>query len=256
MSGRGSIPLVSAAAFENQQKMSRSIFDSTLLMRLPSLILLLVQDNFVFSASLMCRVFTMSENDEPTPSDPEQKKLIQSIYTRLSRWVSARGTPVILIGIHLGRNGLLPSNFTSTVHASTRKSFFLSRMKWSDIPGYHRLGTIPSITFSVSPPGGGPSRSSRGKDQAFLAALADAAEPEPTKRKRHCPVAHHPPAMSSTKKRPGQTRAETMRRMEVKIVTPVWLSTEKTYAFNAHKYFYRPVSHQTFDIFVVALYNT
>ncbi|KAJ6553899.1 hypothetical protein B0H10DRAFT_2201813 [Mycena sp. CBHHK59/15] len=59
-------------------------------------------------------------------------------------------TPLILIGIHLWRNGLLPSNFISTVRASTRKSFFFFDMSWSDTVSDHGLGTLSSITLSVS----------------------------------------------------------------------------------------------------------
>ncbi|KAJ7469791.1 hypothetical protein B0H11DRAFT_2196741 [Mycena galericulata] len=101
-----------------------------------------------------------------------------------------RDTPLISIGIYLWRNGLLPSNFISTVRASTRKSFFFCDMSWSDTVGDHGLGTLSSITLSVSLLGGasadaGPSRPARGKAKVFFAALDEgAAEPEPKTRKR------------------------------------------------------------------------
>ncbi|KAJ6533314.1 hypothetical protein DFH09DRAFT_1092547 [Mycena vulgaris] len=103
-----------------------------------------------------------------------------------------RETPLISIGIHLWRQGYLPSHFTSSVHPSTRKSFLLRKMQWSDTVGDHDLGTLSSITLSVSLLGGasggnepGPSRPDRGKAKNFFTALKDgAAEPEPTKRKR------------------------------------------------------------------------
>ncbi|KAJ6453640.1 hypothetical protein DFH09DRAFT_1117241 [Mycena vulgaris] len=103
-----------------------------------------------------------------------------------------RETPLISIGIHLWRQGYLPSHFTSSVHPSTRKSFLLRKMQWSDTVGDHDLGTLSSITLSVSLLGGasggnepGPSRPDRGKAKNFSTALKDgAAEPEPTKRKR------------------------------------------------------------------------
>jgi hypothetical protein len=122
-----------------------------------------------------------------------------------------RDTPLISIGIYLWRNGLLPSNFIDTVHASTRKSFILRKMKWSDTVGDHGLGTLSSITLSASLLGGasvsatgmscfhfgkkyllclmfnsaGSSRPKRDKAKAFFAALDEgAAETEPTKRKR------------------------------------------------------------------------
>ncbi|KAJ6616111.1 hypothetical protein B0H10DRAFT_2190669, partial [Mycena sp. CBHHK59/15] len=103
-----------------------------------------------------------------------------------------RETPLISIGIHLWRSGYLPSDFTSSVNAFTRKSFLSRKMQWSDTVGEHDLGTLSSITLSVSLLGGvsgsgqaGPSRPDRGKAKNFFTALEDgAAEPEPTKRKR------------------------------------------------------------------------
>ncbi|KAJ7938541.1 hypothetical protein B0H13DRAFT_1851488 [Mycena leptocephala] len=135
----------------------------------------------------------------------EQKRLIRCIcHLDLIYKGVCRDTPLISIGIYLWRNGLLPSNLLSTVHASTRKSFLLKKMEWSDTVGDHGLGTLSSITISVSLLGGasendaaaefgvrltfiaaGPSRPTRNKAGAFFAAVADgAAEPEPPKHKK------------------------------------------------------------------------
>ncbi|KAJ7627565.1 hypothetical protein DFH06DRAFT_729894 [Mycena polygramma] len=115
-----------------------------------------------------------------------------------------RETPLISIGIHLWRNGYLPSDFTSSVQALTRKSFLNKKMNWSDTVGEHDLGTLSIITLTASLLGGatgntqgaagnaqaGSSRPGRGKATAFFTALkAGAAEPEPTKRRRK--ATHH-----------------------------------------------------------------
>ncbi|KAJ7734348.1 hypothetical protein DFH07DRAFT_780342 [Mycena maculata] len=122
-----------------------------------------------------------------------------------------RDTPLISIGIYLWRRGCIPSDFISTMYASTCKSFFLHKMNWSDTVGDHGLGTLSSITLSVSLLGGasgsgdgiyqffkspnskprltsipaGPStRPECGKDTNYHAALDEgAAEPEPVRRK-------------------------------------------------------------------------
>ncbi|KAJ7815697.1 hypothetical protein B0H14DRAFT_2603239 [Mycena olivaceomarginata] len=59
-------------------------------------------------------------------------------------------TSLYSIGIHLWKEGYLPSDFASSVRPSTRSFSFLSRtMYWGDTVGSHGLTALSRITLSV-----------------------------------------------------------------------------------------------------------
>ncbi|KAJ7818401.1 hypothetical protein B0H14DRAFT_2601282 [Mycena olivaceomarginata] len=98
-------------------------------------------------------------------------------------------TPLYSIGIHLWKEGYLPSDFASSVRPSTRSFSFLSRtMDWDDTVGSHGLAALSRITLSVSLLGANRSshslREPSARYKAAVEAEKDQSDDEPAQRKK------------------------------------------------------------------------
>ncbi|KAJ7887078.1 hypothetical protein B0H14DRAFT_3726494 [Mycena olivaceomarginata] len=100
-----------------------------------------------------------------------------------------KDTPLYSIGIHLWKEGYLPSDFASSVRPSTRSFSFLSRtMDWDDTVGSHGLAALSRITLSVSLLGANRSshslREPSARYKAAVEAEKDQSDDEPAQRKK------------------------------------------------------------------------